>query len=120
LPASVRIGAADHGHDGGAEHVSRRRPPIFKFQRHGQHGTWVSELFPHVASIVDDIAIVKSLNSEAINHDPAITFISTGAQQPGKASLGSWISYGLGSSNRDMPAYVVLRRVVQGQRSGVV
>ena len=82
--------------------------PMFDFQRHGQHGTWVSELLPNVAGIVDDITIVKSMHTEAINHDPAITFINTGVQQPGKPSLGAWLSYGLGSMNRDLPDYVVM------------
>ncbi len=82
--------------------------PMFDFQRHGQHGTWVSELLPYTARIVDDITIVKSMNTEAINHDPAITFINTGNQQPGKPSLGAWLSYGLGTMNRDLPDYVVM------------
>ncbi|MEY4177378.1 MAG: hypothetical protein RLY70_952 [Planctomycetota bacterium] len=118
LPASVRMGQRITGMTAG-QSTFPVAAPIFKFQRHGQHGTWVSELFPHVASIADDIAIVKSLNSEAINHDPAITFINTGAQQPGKASLGSWISYGLGSPNRDMPAYIVFVSHGPGQRQAL-
>ncbi len=82
--------------------------PMFEFQKYGQHGTYVSEILPHVASIVDDISIVKTVHSEAINHDPAITFINTGVQQPGKPSMGSWISYGLGSPNANLPSYVVM------------
>jgi hypothetical protein len=82
--------------------------PMFKFRQHGQMGQWVSELLPHTAAIIDDITIVKSMHTEAINHDPAITFINTGNQQPGRPSLGSWLSYGLGSENQDMPAYVVM------------
>ena len=82
--------------------------PIFKFAQHGQCGAWVSELLPHTATIVDDIAIVKSLNTEAINHDPAITFLQTGTQQPGRPSLGAWLSYGLGSENDDLPSFVVM------------
>ncbi len=82
--------------------------PMFEFARHGQHGTWVSELLPHTAGIVDEITLVKSMHTEAINHDPAITFINTGQQQPGKPSLGAWLSYGLGSLNRDLPDYVVM------------
>ena len=81
---------------------------IFKFSQHGKSGTWLSELLPHTAKIVDDIAIVKSTNTEAINHDPAITFIQTGSQQPGRPSIGSWVSYGLGSENQNLPAFVVL------------
>lgn len=89
--------------------------PMFEFARYGEHGTWVSELLPNIASIVDDITIVKSIHSEAINHDPAITFINTGVQQPGKPSMGAWISYGLGSPNHDLPAYVVMISKGKGQ-----
>ena len=83
-------------------------PSIFRFERHGASGTWVSELLPHTATIVDEIALVKSVHTYAINHDPAITFVQTGAEQPGRPSLGAWLSYGLGSQNDDLPAYVVL------------
>src|SRR5262249_2753412 len=79
-----------------------------RFAQHGQSGTWVSELLPHTAKVVDEIAIVKSLNTEAINHDPATTYIQTGAQQPGRPSLGAWLSYGLGSESQDLPAFVVM------------
>ncbi|MGY8718693.1 MAG: DUF1501 domain-containing protein, partial [Verrucomicrobiia bacterium] len=71
-------------------------PSIYDFQKHGKSGAWVSELLPNTASIVDDIAIIKSMWTEAINHDPAITYIQTGNQIPGRPSLGSWLSYGLG------------------------
>ena len=81
---------------------------LFKFARHGQCGAPVSELLPHTAKIVDELCFVYSLHTEAINHDPAITFIQTGSQQPGRPSMGSWISYGLGSDNADLPAFVVL------------
>ncbi|MCL6505116.1 MAG: DUF1501 domain-containing protein [Pirellulales bacterium] len=83
-------------------------PSLFKFQQHGAHGAWISELLPHTASIADEITIVKTLHTEAINHDPAITFILTGSQLPGRPSTGAWISYGLGSPNEDLPAFVVL------------
>jgi hypothetical protein len=83
-------------------------PSIFRFNQHGQSGMWVSELLPHTASVVDDIALVKTVHTEAINHDPACTFVMTGSEVPGKASLGSWLSYGLGSENEDLPAFVVL------------
>ena len=83
-------------------------PSIFKFSRHGRSGTWISELLPHTARIVDDIAIIRTMHTEAINHDPAITFIQTGSQQPARPSIGAWLSYGLGSENRDLPAFVVL------------
>jgi hypothetical protein len=87
---------------------------MFDFKRYGEHGTWVSELLPYTARIVDDITIVKSMNTEAINHDPAITFINTGDQQPGRPSLGAWLSYGLGSMNKDLPDYVVMISRGQG------
>ena len=80
----------------------------FTFAQHGKSGTWVSELLPHTAKIVDDITIIKTMNTEAINHDPAITFIQTGFQQPGRPSMGAWLSYGLGSENQNLPAFVVL------------
>ena len=83
-------------------------PSKFKFQQYGKNGTWISELLPYTAKMVDDIAIIKTLNTEAINHDPAITYICTGHQLPGRASLGSWLSYGLGSMNEDLPAFVVM------------
>ena len=74
----------------------------------GSRGAWVSELLPHTAKIVDDLAIVKTMNTDAINHDPAITFIQTGSQQPGRPSMGAWVSYGLGSENQNLPAFVVM------------
>ena len=80
----------------------------FEFAQHGKSGTWVSELLPHTAKIVDDITVIKTMNTEAINHDPAITFIQTGFQQPGRPSMGAWLSYGLGSENQNLPAFVVL------------
>ncbi|HUQ70542.1 MAG TPA: DUF1501 domain-containing protein, partial [Planctomycetaceae bacterium] len=93
-------------------------PSLFNFSQHGQNGTWVSELLPHMAGVVDDIAIVKSMQTDAINHDPAITFIQTGSEIPGRPSLGSWLSYGVGSPNQDLPAYVVLiSRIATGSQT---
>ncbi len=83
-------------------------PSMFKFARHGASGTWVSELLPHTAGCVDDIALVRSVFTNAINHDPACTFITTGSEVPGKPSLGSWLAYGLGSESNNLPAFVVL------------
>jgi hypothetical protein len=83
-------------------------PSVFKFAQHGQAGAWLSELLPRLAKVVDDVAIVKSLYTEAINHDPAITFITTGSEIPGRPSMGAWLSYGLGSPNQNLPAFVVL------------
>jgi hypothetical protein len=93
-------------------------PSIFSFQQCGQSGAWISELLPEIAKIVDDITIVKSVHTEAINHDPAITFIQTGSEIPGRPSAGAWISYGIGSPNRDLPAFVVLHsRLAAGSQS---
>ena len=83
-------------------------PSKFGFQRHGQSGAWIGELLPHTAKIVDKIAIVRSVFTEAINHDPAVTFLMTGSQIAGRPSLGSWLAYGLGSDTQDLPAFVVL------------
>ena len=107
LPASIRMGQRITGMTAGQKSFPCAAP-LFKFEQHGQSGAWVSELLPHTASIVDDIAIVKSLNTEAINHDPAITFLQTGSQQPGRPSMGAWLSYGLGSENDNLPSFVVM------------
>lgn len=92
--------------------------PIKPFRQHGECGRWVSDLLPHTAGIVDDLAVLKAVNTEAINHDPGITFINTGNQQVGNASLGAWLSYGLGSENRDLPAYMVLISQGNGKNPG--
>ncbi len=86
-------------------------PGIFKFQQCGQSGTWMSELVPHMHEIADDIAMIKTVHTDAINHDPACTFVMTGSEIPGKPSLGSWLSYGLGSVSNDLPAFVVFTPV---------
>ncbi len=83
-------------------------PSIYDFSQHGQSGAWISELLPYTAKMADDIAIVRSMHTEAINHEPAITFIQTGNQIAGKPCIGSWIAYGLGSMNRDLPTFVVM------------
>ncbi len=80
----------------------------FKFAQHGQSGTWVSELFPHTAGVVDELSFIHSMHSEAVNHDPALTFLQTGAPLPGRPSLGAWLSYGLGSESRDLPAFIAM------------
>jgi hypothetical protein len=82
-------------------------PSKFKFSQAGQCGRWVSELLPHTAKIVDDIALVRSVHTNAINHDPACTFVMSGSEIPGKPSIGAWLSYGLGSESNDLPAFVV-------------
>jgi hypothetical protein len=114
LPESIRNGQRLTGMTSGQKSFPCVAP-MFKFRRHGEQGTWVSELLPHTASIVDDISIIKTVNTEAINHDPAITFINTGSQQPGRPCMGAWVSYGLGSPNKDLPAYVVMISKGKGQ-----
>lgn len=83
-------------------------PSKFAFTQHGQCGRWVSELLPHTAKIVDDIALIKTVHTNAINHDPACTFVMTGNEVPGRPSIGSWLSYGLGAETNDLPAFVAL------------
>ena len=83
-------------------------PSKYTFRQHGQCGRWVSELLPHTAKIVDDIAVVKTVHTNAINHDPACTFVMTGSEVPGKPSMGSWVSYGLGAETNDLPAFVCM------------
>ncbi|MBM3813148.1 MAG: DUF1501 domain-containing protein [Acidimicrobiia bacterium] len=83
-------------------------PSKFGFARHGKSGAWVSELLPHTAKVADELCFIKTLHTEAINHDPAITFFQTGFQLAGRPSIGAWLSYGLGSENKDLPAYVVM------------
>jgi hypothetical protein len=81
---------------------------IFKFQQHGESGAWISEVLPHIAQVADELCFVKSLHTTAINHDPAITFLQTGFQIAGRPSIGAWMSYGLGSENDDLPAFVAM------------
>ena len=92
-------------------------PSVFKFAQHGKSDAWLSELLPHLATVVDEVAILKSLYTEAINHDPAITFIQTGSQIAGRPCMGSWVSYGLGSENQDLPAFVVMISRGTGRRN---
>jgi hypothetical protein len=107
LPNSIRNGQRITGMTSGQSSFPVARS-IFKFNQSGQSGGWFSELVPHMAKIADEMTIIKTVNTDAINHDPAITFIQTGSQQPGRPSMGSWISYGLGSENENLPAFVVL------------
>ena len=107
LPDSVRMGQRITTMTSGQKSFPVA-PSIFKFARHGQSGAWLSELLPHTATIADDICLIRSMQTEAINHDPAITFVQTGSQLAGRPSMGSWVAYGLGSENQDLPAFVVL------------
>jgi uncharacterized protein (DUF1501 family) len=116
LPDSIRMGQRLTTMTSGQKRFPVA-PSIFKFKQHGKHGAWISELLPHVSTIADDIAIVRSLHTEAINHDPAITYIQTGSQKPGRPSLGAWLSYGLGSMNANLPAFVVFTTTWTGRKS---
>jgi hypothetical protein len=108
LPESIRNGQRLTGMSSGQK-TFPCVAPMFKFQRYGERGTWVnSDLLPHTASIVDELTIIRTMNTEAINHDPAMTYINTGTQQLGRPSMGAWLSYGLGSPNDDLPAYVTM------------
>ena len=116
LPDSVRGNQRLTGMTSGQDSFPLAAPH-FAFQKYGQSGAWVSELLPHIASISDEICIVKTMYTEAINHDPAITFIQTGSQQAGRPSMGAWLSYGLGSDNDNLPAFIVL--LSQGQNGNM-
>ncbi len=118
LPASVRMGQRLTGMTSNQE----KFPLVgssFKFTPCGQSGAWISELFPNIAKIADDICIVRSMYTEAINHDPALTFFQTGAQQGNRPSMGAWLSYGLGSDNKNLPAFCVLLSKGKGNGQGV-
>ncbi len=107
LPDSVRRGQRLTGMSGNQASLPLAGS-AFKFAQHGKSGTWASELLPHTARVIDDLCVVRSYFTEAINHDPAITFLQTGSQVSGRPSLGSWVHYGLGASNQNLPAFVVL------------
>jgi hypothetical protein len=107
LPESIRMGQRLTGMTA-YQSAFPTAPTIFQFAQHGKSGTWLSELLPHTAKIADDICVIKSMHTEAINHDPAVTFVQSGFQLAGRPSMGAWISYGLGSETKDLPAFVVL------------
>lgn len=113
LPESVRAGQRLTGMTAGQTALPMAGSH-YAFDRHGQNGAWISSLMPHTAGIVDDLCIVRSMYTDAINHDPAITFVQTGGQQPGRPAMGSWLSYGLGSENEDLPSFVVLISQARG------
>ena len=118
LPESIRMGQRLTGMT-----ASQKTFPLigsyYKFAQHGQSGAWVSEIFPYMSKIVDDICIIRSMNTEAINHDPALTFFQTGSQQGNRASMGSWVSYGLGTENKNLPSFCVLLSRGKGNGQGV-
>jgi hypothetical protein len=107
LPESVRMGQRLTGMTA-YQATFPTAPSVFKFAQHGKSGMWLSELLPHTAKVADHLCLMKSLHTEAINHDPAVTFFQSGFQLAGRPSIGSWISYGLGSENQDLPAFVVM------------
>ena len=107
LPASIRMGQRLTGMTSGQTSFPVAASK-FKFAQHGQSGMWLSEMLPHTAKIADEICMIRSMYTEAINHDPAITFIQTGSQLPGRPSFGSWVDYGLGTMNENLPAFVVM------------
>ncbi len=107
LPDSVRQGQRLTGMTSGQKNLSVCQS-IAAFKQRGQSGQWISDLLPHTAGVADELAVIRSMHTEAINHDPGITFINTCSQFPGHPSMGSWVSYGLGSVNQNMPSYVVL------------
>ncbi|HLK13605.1 MAG TPA: DUF1501 domain-containing protein [Fimbriimonadaceae bacterium] len=115
LPESIR-----HGQRLTAMSANQSVIPLagspFKFAQHGQGGAWLSELLPHVGGVADECCFIKSVFTEAINHDPAITFLQTGAELAGRPSFGAWLSYGLGSMNEDLPAFIVLASVNKGDQ----
>jgi hypothetical protein len=114
LPPSVRMGQRITGMTAG-QAAWLCVGSAYPFKRYGSQGTELSELLPHIGSIVDDIALIRSLHTEPINHDPAVTFFGTGHQQPGRPTMGAWLSYGLGSENENLPAFVVLTSGSGGQ-----
>ncbi|MEO8412622.1 MAG: DUF1501 domain-containing protein [Ginsengibacter sp.] len=118
LPASIRMGQRLTGMT-----ADQKKFPlagtVFKFNQYGQTGAYISELMPHTAKVVDDLCIIKSMYTEAINHDPALTFFQTGAQVGNRPSMGSWMSYGLGTENKNLPAFCVLLSRGKGNGQGV-
>jgi len=107
LPDSIRQGQRLTGMTATQDHFPIA-PTRYNFAQHGRSGAWLSELLPHTARVADELCFIKTMHTEAINHDPAITFFQTGAQLAGRPSIGSWASYGLGSENRDLPAFIAL------------
>lgn len=116
LPESVRKGQRLTTMTSGQKSFPVARS-LFKFEQHGQNGSWFSELIPHTAKIADELCVVRSMHTEAINHDPAVTFIQTGSQQAGRPCMGAWMAYGLGSENHDLPAFVVMTSRGSGRKN---
>ena len=117
LPDSVRMGQRLTGMTASQESFPIA-PSLFKFSQHGEAGTWVSDRLPHLAKQADKLCVVRSMHTEAINHDPAITFFQTGSQLPGRPSMGAWVAYGLGTANENLPSYIVLFSRGTGRAAG--
>ena len=113
LPDSVRKGQRLTGMSGNQASLPLVGSP-FQFSQHGQSGQWISELLPNTAKVADEMCIVNSMYTEAINHGPGVTFMQTGSQFPGRPSMGAWLSYGLGSTNENLPSFVVLKTKGKG------
>jgi hypothetical protein len=107
LPASVRMGQRITGMTSGQKHLFCVGSP-FKFPKYGQCGMELSEILPHIGGVADEITLIRALHTEPINHDPAVTYMATGNQQPGRPTFGAWVSYGLGTENHNLPAYIVM------------
>ena len=107
LPESIRQGQRLTGMTAGQSSFPLAGT-LFNFKQHGQSGAWMSDLMPYTSKVVDELCFIKSMYTEAINHDPAVTFVQTGTQFPGRPSIGSWLSYGLGTDNENLPSFVVL------------
>lgn len=107
LPDSVRRGQRLTGMTASQKTFPVQKT-LFEFKRHGESGAWVSELLPHTAKIADKLSFIRTMHTEAINHDPAVTFLQTGSQLAGRPSIGAWLSYGLGTENEDLPAFIVM------------
>jgi hypothetical protein len=110
LPESIRQGQRITGMVSGQARLPVQ-PSKYAFRRCGRSGMWLSELLPHLGAVADRLCVIRSMQTEAINHDPAITFVQTGSQQPGRPSFGAWLDYGLGSTNENLPAFVVMLSV---------
>lgn len=118
LPASIRMGQRLTGMTSNQKSFPLASSK-FEFRQYGQHGAWLSELLPYTSKVVDDLCIIRTMYTEAINHDPALTFFQTGAQVGNRPSMGAWLSYGLGSENKNLPAFCVLLSKGKGNSQGV-
>ncbi|MEZ0326662.1 MAG: DUF1501 domain-containing protein [Fimbriimonas sp.] len=115
LPSSIRMGQRLTGMTSGQK-TFPVAPSVYKFNTHGQSGMQLSELLPHLGSVADELCLIRTMFTDAINHDPAVTFFQTGHQLAGRPSMGSWLSYGLGTMSNDLPAYVVLTSIGSGRK----